>query len=121
LLSSSDMDYSIENIVSCGNPIESIEEKELSELRKKFNVRIMDTDTAYIYDYINRWRARALSIILPFIWIESYPEIGLWFSYEPASKDEIDVLSDIARLTLDMFVEYHIRQETMKKKKEEEE
>jgi len=48
----------------------------------------MDTDTAYIYDYLNRWKAKALSIVFPFVWAESYPEIGLWFNYEPTSKEK---------------------------------
>jgi hypothetical protein len=120
-LSTSEMEYSIENIVSCGNPIESLDDKELSELRKKFNIKVMDTDTAYIYDYLNRWKAKGLSIVLPFIWAESYPEIGLWFNYEPASKDENSVINELVRLILDTFVEYHIRLEVMKKKKEREE
>jgi hypothetical protein len=120
-LSTSEIEYSIENIVSCGNPIESLDEKELSELRKRFNIKVMDTDTAYIYDYLNRWKAKALSIVFPFVWAESYPEIGLWFNYEPTSKDENSVLSELVRLILDTFVEYHIRLEAMKKKKEGEE
>lgn len=120
-MSSSEIDYSIDSIISYGQPLEPQVERELSEVRKKYDVKVIDVDTAYIYDFLNRWRAKSLSIILPFVWSESASEIGVWFNYEPSSKEETEVLTNVAKLVLDMFVEYQIRQESLKKEKKEKE
>jgi len=116
LLMSSEMTYSIEPVLSCSGPVDLQEERSLAEVRKKYGIRVMDDDTAYIYDYAARWRARAVSVLLPFIWSESLPEIGAWFNYEPSSKEESEAVTSVSQIVLEMFVEYSIKQESIKKK-----
>lgn len=119
LLSSSELEYGVETVISYGGPIEVIEDKEILDIRKKYSIKVIDDDTAYIYDFSNRWRIKAVSVVLPYIWSESLMEIGAWFNYEP-SKEESENVSSIAKMILDLFIEHNNRCVAKKKKSDKE-